>query len=341
MTDFFATVRSYLLEYLPNQKCFSPNTVKAHKNALNLFISFLRSEKQMKVEKIAFSAFDTQIFVDFLQWLTEARGCSIASRNQRLSLLRKFFGYAGGIDCTHMSLALALKKMPNAREPKKMPVFLSENALKYLLEQPNIAKYNGFRDAVFMSLMYDTAARCAELLDMKICDLKLNVAHPIAYVMGKGSKVRSVPLMPKTVEQCKQYLSTFHPNSNHTSTDYLFYTISHGKRNQMTHGAALAFIKKYGKSAKLVCPEVPEKVYPHQLRHSRAIHMYREGMPLVLVGEYLGHENPVTTKIYAHADSEMKRRALEKSGKHHGQSQDVRPAWQNDEDMILRLSGLK
>jgi uncharacterized coiled-coil protein SlyX len=59
--------------------------------------------------------------------------------------------------------------------------------------------------------------------------------------------------------------------------------------------------------------------------------------PLVLVGEYLGHENPQTTKIYAYADSEMKRKALEKVDEHLGNTQD--PAiWENNEELKKRLS---
>ena len=56
-----------------------------------------------------------------------------------------------------------------------------------------------------MILMYDTAARCSELLDMKVCDLRLDAKHPIAYLHGKGRKIRTVPLLSKTVQHCKQY----------------------------------------------------------------------------------------------------------------------------------------
>ena len=46
-------------------------------------------------------------------------------------------------------------------------------------------------------------------------------------------------------------------------------------------------------------------------RHSRAIHLYRKGVPLVLISEWLGHSNLETTLIYAYADTEMKRKAIE------------------------------
>ena len=46
-------------------------------------------------------------------------------------------------------------------------------------------------------------------------------------------------------------------------------------------------------------------------RHSRAMHLYRNGMPLPLVSEWLGHAQINTTReFYASADTEMKRKAI-------------------------------
>lgn len=41
------------------------------------------------------------------------------------------------------------------------------------------------------------------------------------------------------------------------------------------------------------------------------VHLYRKGVPLVLISEWLGHSNLETTLIYAYADTEMKRKAIE------------------------------
>ena len=40
------------------------------------------------------------------------------------------------------------------------------------------------------------------------------------------------------------------------------------------------------------------------------MHLYQAGMPLAMLSEFLGHEDPQTTLIYARADAEMKRDAL-------------------------------
>ena len=97
---------------------------------------------------------------------------------------------------------------------------------------------------------------------------------------------------------------------------------------------------KYGKLARIACPEIPDKIHPHQLRHTRAIHYYRDGMPLSLIAEILGHASIESTKIYAYADTEMKRAAMEKSDRSCNLTTSSCAVWENDEDMILKLSGL-
>ena len=65
------------------------------------------------------------------------------------------------------------------------------------------------------------------------------------------------------------------------------------------------------------------------------------GMPLALLTEWLGHADPETTLIYAHADTEMKRQALEKANSATSQSPLPAPLWHDREDIIQRLCGLK
>ena len=341
MNDFFGAVRGYLLDYLPNQKCCSDNTIKSHRIALNLFVEFLRGEKNLKVEKITFKTIDKQTVLNFLKWLEDVRHCSPPTRNQRLSILRTFLAYAGGIDCTQIALELDVKKIPMKKHKQAAVDFLSENALKALLEQPDTRKMNGIRDRFFMTLMYDTAARCSELINLRICDMRVESTRPVVYLLRKGNKTQPLPLMNKTVEHYRHYLKTFHPGKEMSSSDYLFFVTTHDERHQMSADAVGAFMKKYGEAARKVCPEVPERVHAHQLRHSRAVHFYRNGMPLALVGEYLGHVTLETTKIYAYADTEMKRKAMEKADANMNNAPNVAPIWQNDEDMILKLSGLK
>ena len=341
MNEFFKAIHSFLTEYLPKQKCCSENTVRSYKQALNLFVTYLREVCALPVKQISFASINRDVALGFLVWLEEERQCGAASRNHRLAVLRAFFAYAGVLDCTQVALHLELASIPIKKAPVKVVDFLTEPALEARLRQPDLSKKTGLRNQFFMILMYDTAARCSELLNLRIRDFRLDVKHPLVHLRGKGNKTRTVPLLEKTVQHYKYYLQRFHDAEPADSAAVVFFTTSHGLRQPMSIDNTEVFMKKYGESARRDCPEVPERVHPHMLRHTRAMHLYRQGIPLVLVAEYLGHTSVETTKIYAYANTEMKRAALEKIDTVSSGALAPTPIWENDEEMILKLSGLK
>lgn len=341
MDNFFKTIRSYLTVYLPNQQCCSENTVKSYRESLNFLVDYLRTEKGLRVAQITFSLFDYELISDFLNWLQKTRGYSRTSLNQRLMAIRAFFNYAGAMDCTQVDVYEQIKNIPVPKEAGRIVEFLTEDALQALLAQPNIRKQTEWRNQFFMTLMYDTAARCGEMLNLKVRDLRIDNKHPMIYLVGKGDKTRTLPLMDRTVQLCRQYLETFHPSPHSNGEDYLFYTTAHGNRQQMSADIVAYFMKRYGEMARTICPEVPDRVHPHQLRHTRAIHLYRSGYPLALLAEYLGHANVETTKIYAYADTEMMRASMQKADCLRNSAPAPEPIWVGDDEMILKLSGLK
>lgn len=340
MSDFFETIRKFLNEYLPNQRCLSENTIRSYRQTLNLFVKFMREVKGYTVTKIQFSVISRETLLEFLDWIEIERKCSTSTRNQRLMVLRAFFDYAGIIDCAQTSLYMDSINIPVKEEHGKIVEFLSEAALEALLQQPDPTKRKELRNLTFMILMYDTAARCCELLGMKVKDLHLNSEHPIAYLHGKGGKTRTVPLLPNTVHHCKRYLRKFRHGEPADSEKFVFYTVIHGTQNRMSHDNAADFIERYGLMASQKYAEIPKHLHPHMLRHTRAMHLYRNGMPLELLSQFLGHASVDTTRIYAYADTEMKRAALEKITSKEPDTKTSTAIWEDDEDMILKLSGL-
>lgn len=261
-----------------------------------------------------------------------------STRNQRLFALRSFLKYASISNPELMFLFMEASGISPARETKDPVAFLSEIAMETLLRQPDDTTRTGLRDMCFMVTMYDTAARDCEMLNLRLDSLDLNESCPKVRLEGKGNKIRQVPLMKKTVHHLKRYIRVFH-SSESRGDDWLFYTIAHGKKNKMSDDNVARFLKKYSEMAKMECAEVPDKVTPHQFRHTRAMHLYRHGMSLQLLSEYMGHASIVSTQIYAYADTEMKRRAIEKI---HGKPENTElPEWQNDEELIRKLYGLE
>lgn len=337
---FFRAIRDFLNVYLPKQKCYSPNTVRSYRISLNLLVDYLTAVNGVPLYKLSFEDVTAKSISGFLDWLQTERRCSPVTRNQRLMAIRSFLNYASGLNPAYVSRQIEVSRVPMQKTQGKRVEFLSEDALKALLAQPDQRKSNGIRNCFFMTLMYDCAARCQEMLDLKWQDFELEAPHPYVRLTGKGNKTRTVPLMDKTVEMLYFYASHFHCGADLKSDSYVFYTVIHGERCQMSPDAVASFMKKYGAEAKKNCADMPDRVHPHQLRHTRAIHLYRSGFPLALLAEFLGHTHVETTRVYAYADTEMKRDAILKADPENLSAQE--PAvWKGDDEMIKKLYGLQ
>jgi site-specific recombinase XerD len=222
------------------------------------------------------------------------------------------------------------------KAPRKPVGYMSETALKAVLEQPDIKTMKGIRNRMIMILLYDTGVRVQELVDMKLSSLHLKIKNPFVIVTGKGNKTRSIPLMDKTVAHLKEYLKRFHNGPDDKKNTPLFYSNRSGSPHILSTDAISVFLKKYGKIARTTCHEVPDSVHPHLFRHTRAMALYRAGMPLSYIAEFLGHVSINTTEIYASTDIEMLRNALKKAN---SEVAEEIPHWK-DEDSLKKLCGL-
>lgn len=337
----FQLLHDYLKKYLPDQKCASPNTVKAYRTALSQFFEYVVQEKSIPLSEITFLVLDYDMVNAYLDWIVSEKKCSPATRNHRLTCIRSFFAYAASRSTEYMAYQAALSKIPKQKAGKTAVEYMSEEAVQTILKQPDTNTRQGIRDQFFMILLYDTAARVQEMLNLKVCDIRQGKT-PTVTLLGKGSKVRTVPLMPETIEHFRNYLNVYHEGEGRYSTQPLFYVVQHGIHNPMSDDNVRKFLKKYGDLARKICPEVPENIHPHLWRHSRSMHLYQHGMDLTLLSQWLGHANLETTLVYAYADTEQKRRAIEKSmGRKVAGGIDIPRFTISDEDTIKRLYGLK
>lgn len=339
---FFELIREYLTVFLPLQKSSSSHTIKSHKETLNAFLTFLCSYLQKPLKDISFSSVTPDSINAFLQWLEVERGCKTSTLNHHLSVIRAFLKYAGIREPVYNDCYLSAGQVVRRKEETKYIVkHFNDDALRAMLFQPNPAIKNEHRDQFYMILLYDTGARNSELLNLRLQDVVIDTSTPYIIIRGKGKKIRSVPIMMETVRHFESYIKRFHKTTDPDSL--LFYTIIHRQIQRMSDDNVARFIQKYATKAKAVCPTVPEKVTPHMFRHSRALSLYRKGVPLPLIAEWLGHSNLETTLIYAYADTEMKRAAIEKAiGQNHPlrSTETFIEEHLLDDDMIKKLYGL-
>lgn len=311
-STFWKCMRDYFCLYLPKQKNSSADTILACRTAWNLFLLYLTQQKGMDLRKLEFPDFNKALLSDFLDYMDFEKSWKASTRNHRLSCIRSFFKYAAATEPLAHTSYTELLSIPLKRgiDQSRIVDHMSKEAMSGLLNSADSSTRNGLRDQFFMTLMYDTAARNGEMLNMKLSDL--DSEKKTAILLGKGRKMRVVPVSKETIGMFERYRKVFHADSNMNT--FLFYTHRKGEKAPMSADNVARFICKYADIARMKFPGIPANVHPHMFRHSRAMHLYQSGMPLSLVSELLGHANPETTLIYAYADTEMKRQAIESAG---------------------------
>ena len=211
---------------------------------------------------------------------------------------------------------------------------IQDEDMKALLAAPPDTQ-KGNRDRMIMILLYDTAIRIAELLELKISSLKLT-SVPSIHIHGKGDKERSVSITDATVSHLKKYLRQFHPEM--LPDQPLFYTKIKGSIAPMSPGNVSRIIDKYADAIRSEHPNLPKHLHCHMFRRTRATGLYRNGVELEMISVILGHSSTETTRIYATPSIEMLEEAMNTAN---STIPDETPEWEENEDELARICGLR
>lgn len=335
-TDFARTLTRFLSDYLPSQRNVSTNTIKSYRDAFKQVLQYYDLELKIKPEHLTFDKINAEGIRAFLLWIEKRRNVSINTRNQRLAAIHSFYRFT---QSEHPEIMLECQRIlgiPFKKREKKMIEFLSQECLKCWLEQPDTRKKKERRDLTMMAILYDTGARVQELVDLKISDVRL-IKPAIITLTGKGNKRRSVPIMEKTRDLLEHYMTENRLLENGSQSHPLFYN---SNRRPFTRPGITYILEKYLKRAKEFHSKLlfPEKLNPHIIRHTKAMHLLEAGVNLIYIRDLLGHVNVTTTEIYLRANTETKRKALE-SAYVEVVTQDI-PIWDEDTDLLNWLQDL-
>ena len=261
---FFSKTRDFLDLFLAGQCSRSPHTIKAYRDALTVFRRYVVDERNYSLKTFSFSDCSRDFTLDYLEYM-QNQDLSFNTCNHRLAALKSYLWYVADGDISVQQTALAVSHVPFLKVPDKVKYILSDQCLAAILAAPKNTKI-GMRDTVIMVLLYDTAIRLGELLDLKIGDIVLDAPAPYVRIHGKGDKERLVSMTDKTAGHLKHYISKYH-SATASGNDYVFYTIIHDKRNRMSPGNVERLINKYADSIRCDFPELPAKVHPHMFRN--------------------------------------------------------------------------
>lgn len=333
-TDFGVQMTSFFTLYLPTRRDLSDNTISSYRDAFKLMLSFSDLVKGIPADKLKLKDFTESFVSDFINWLSNSRGNSAATQKQRLAAIHVFVNYLKTRVPDYLleyqrilDIKVTMQRQPNVGHFTPMQI-------EGILAAPNISDSYGRRDMVLLSLMYDSAARVQEICDLAVKDLRLRKPYAV-FITGKGDKTAVVPLMKETADVLKKYLLERKLDDPQKCNYPLF---SNHRGEKLTRAGVTYILKKYCDAAREKDPSFPEKVSPHMLRHSKAMHMLQAGIDLIYIRDFLRHSQIATTEIYAKADVEMRRKVIEESSP---KVVPDLPDWRKDISLMAMLNNIK
>lgn len=328
--DFSPQLTEFLAHYLPELKNVSENTISAYCDTFRLFLGYCQDVEGMSIEKMSLKDLKPELVERFLCWLETDRGNSVATRNHRLAAIHSFVRYLQVQEPTFLLNFQRILAIPVKKTERKVIKPLTKEAIAVILRQPDVSTVRGRRDATILCLLYDTACRVQELCDLCVEDVRFD--HPANIrIHGKGRKIRIIPFLPTTAQNLKNYLSENHMLSPEKSHLPLF---TNRNGNQLTRSGVAYILNKYVRLASEVDDSIPQKITPHKVRHTKAMHLFESCVNLIHVRDFLGHTDIKTTGIYAQSSLAMKKRALEMVSD--TPVAEV-PSWQENKNMLSWL----
>jgi len=187
--------------------------------------------------------------------------------------------YVNSINCL---ISRHLNPPPSMSRAPKLPVILSSQEMKKLLEAPNQIAYK-----VMFGLIYDTGLRIAELVNLRINQVDLDRGQ-LHVVQSKNKKDRYLTTSSLGIRGIHKHLTLNNP------TDYLF-------ENPTRKGMPISktLIRRKLKDA-LQTAKIDKQVYVHTLRHTFATHQLEAGQDIMTLKDMLGHSHINTTLMYLH-----------------------------------------
>ena len=311
VTDFAKRLSRFLSEYLLHERNVSPNTLAAYRDAFVQYIDYMHTQKNITVEKLYLKHLTRENVLGYLNWILDGRHCSPSTRNYRLAAIHAFVSYLQYSiieQSEEWQKILSIKAM---RTDKKAFNYLSPEGIRLLLRQPDVTTRQGRRHLAILSLMYDTGARVQEIADLTVDCVRIDNEPYTIRLFGKGRKARIVPMVKEQVIHLRRYMEENHLDNSNMFGTPLFFNNRHVK---LTREGVAHVLKTYADMARIVNPSlIPDRISCHSIRHSKAMHLLQSGVNLVYIRDILGHVSIQTTDIYARADSNAKREALEKA----------------------------
>lgn len=296
-------VRRFLVEHIVGERNLALNTQRSYRDTISLLMPFAARKIGKSVDKLRIEEISADLVRLFLVDVEESRGCSISTRNQRLSAIHAFARFVGQRSPEQIAWCGEIRAIPFRKMAKAEVHYLDKPEMNALLSSPNSQTTQGRRDHALLLFLYNSGARADEAAHVTVVDLALTPS-PSVKLRGKGNKERSCPLWPSTARELAALVE------NRAPQEPVFLNRC-GKA--ITRFGIHAMVERYVLRTKDRVPSIRTKrVSPHTIRHTTAMHLLRSGVDINTIRAWLGHVSIDTTNVYAESDLQMKAEALAK-----------------------------
>jgi site-specific recombinase XerD len=301
---FPVLVQDFFLRRLIAQRGASNRTVESYRDAFELLLAFAERQTGKTASALSITDLDAPLMLDFLDHLENIRGNSVRTRNARLAAIHSFMRYAAIRDPASLPVTARVLAIPAKRFDRPVLCYLTREQITAILAAPDQQTWTGRRDAAMLAVAYNTGARVSELTALRRRDVLLD-RQTALHLHGKGRKQRVIPLWKNTATQLRGWLDQI-------SSDPQTPAFPNRAGQPMTRSGIRDRLDRAVAVARESCPSLQgQRVTPHTLRHSTAMHLLQSGTDLAVIALWLGHESPATTHQYLEADLAAKEAALQ------------------------------
>ena len=264
---------SEYLEYLGNIKGYSKYTIISYKTDIQKYFEYLNKNK--------LNYYDIEKYIQNLSKKKYAK----TTINRKIVSITNFFKWCKNKKNLNLK---DIKTIKNMKTERKLPTILTSNYINKLLDTIPTSTTKEVRDRSIIEILYSSGLRVSELTNLKLNDIKQNKSIK---VLGKGNKVRILPMTDKAYNLLQLWINTHRDDYiNKYSNKYIFLGVR-GKKISEREIQRIVNLRL--------------GTFPHSIRHTFATHLLDGGADLRVVQEMLGHTDPSTTQIYTHVSKKQ------------------------------------
>jgi integrase/recombinase XerD len=300
---FDQLVQDFFLRRLINQRGASARTVESYRDAFELLLGYLEDHLGKKPSALTVADLDAPVVLDFLEYLETVRHNSARTRNARLAAIHSFMRYVAVRDPASLPITTRVLAIPAKRFDRPVLGYLTREQITAILAAPDRTTWSGRRDAVLLAVAYNTGARVSELTALQVRDVLVH-GQSAVQLHGKGRKRRVIPLWASTAAEVRLWL-----RQKEQAPEFPVFPNRDG--TAMTRSGVRDRLDRAVATAQQSCPSLRgQRVSPHTIRHSTAVHLLESGTDLAVIALWLGHSSPAVTHQYLEADLATKEAAL-------------------------------